>query len=114
MYADIAKAFYAPGHPATRPAAFTALFAPGGAAARHLAALERLATPAGDFTAARTAGECAVMGALMILADLEPVEALLAELPKLRAFYGKRVAAAAAALDGLAPYFKRDGAADAE
>jgi len=54
------------------------------------------------------------MGALMILADLEPVEALLAELPKLRACCGQRVAAAAAALDGLAPDFKRDGAADAE
>jgi len=114
IYLALAKAHYAPGFPASRPAAFDALFAPDGAAARHIAALEALATPAGDFTGARTAGESAIMGALVLLADLEPVEALLAAAPKLRAFYAKRAAAAAKALDGLRPYFSRAGEKAAE
>jgi hypothetical protein len=107
IYLGLAKAHYAPGHPASRPAAFDEFFAADGKAARHLAALEALATPGGDFTAARTAGEAAVMGALVLMADLEAVESLLAATPKLRAFYAKRAAAAAKALDGLKPYFSR-------
>ena len=108
IYLLLGKAMYGAGFPESRPAAFDALFAAEGPVARHLAHLERLATSTGDFTSRRTAGEAALMATLFLLADLEPAEALLSGLPKLRAFYDKRAAAATALTAGLRPYFRRE------
>lgn len=115
IYLLVAKAMYGPGYPASRPAAFVALFAPDGPIARQLSFLEAMVNPADNFTSTgRTAGEAAIMGTLIILTTLEPAESLFGCTPRLRAFYSKREAAAKATLAGLKPYFRRDAGADEE
>lgn len=82
LYTATAKAMYAPGYPASRPAAFAALFAPDGAANKHLGNLEALVNASGAFTSAPTAGQISVVAALHLLGGLEPLDA--ARFPKLR------------------------------
>lgn len=88
------KANYPAGGASERPAAFNAFFAADGGCAKLLTPLEKLVTAAGSFTTSPTAGEWAIVGAIHMLADLEPVDTMLAATPKLAAFFAAHKAAA--------------------
>ena len=103
----LGKAMY-PNPPANdqRPSAMAALFAPEGAAAKHLRHFEGLLSATGAFTSAPTSGELAVVAACHLLKELEP--ACLEAVPKLKAFFeGAREESAAKVLAGLGQYYQR-------
>jgi hypothetical protein len=107
VYGALAKANYPAGGASEKPAAYDALFAADGAAQKHLGNFNKVLAGKASFTSTVTAGELAVVAAISILKDLEPVDKLLAAFPDLAAFYAKHAAEADAALTGINPYFSR-------
>ncbi len=104
LYTAMAKCQYPEGG---RAAAFTAFFAADGGCAKHLGNFNKVLAGRASFTSTVTAGELAVVAAISILKDLEPVDSFLGPFPDLKAFYAKHAAEADAALAGLGAYFSR-------